>query len=101
MIFISGKFTAPRAGVYLITYSYRGSNDPGEGTYVYIYKDGVKLVETENSNYYSSGGSGWMTSTGGRAVYQRLEAGNTIHLGTSTVSGQMSRIILCVEFINI
>ena len=44
MIFISGQFTAPRAGVYLITYSYLASNDPGEGTTVYIYKDGVRLA---------------------------------------------------------
>ena len=93
---ISGKFTAPRAGVYLITFSYEG----GEWSEVYIYKDGVKLQETKHKTYYNSAGYGQVTSTGGRAVYQRLEAGSTIHLGTDRVDGEMYRIILCVQFIN-
>ena len=35
-------FTAPRAGVYMISFSYQAHNDPGPGpeqTNVYIYKN--------------------------------------------------------------
>ena len=86
--------------MYQITFSYQSDNNPGEQTYVYIYKDGVKLQETNHYTYYSSGGKGSVQSTGGRAVYQRLEAGSTIHLETDAVTGTMYRIFLCVEFIN-
>ena len=93
-------FTAPRAGVYLITFSYRGTNDPGERTYVFIYKNGNKLNETVHFTNYSSDGYGEVQSTGGRAVYQRLEAGDTLTLQTETVSGDMYRVMFCVQFIN-
>ena len=93
---ISGVFTAPRAGVYLITFSYEG----GEWSEVFMYKDGVKLQETKHKTYYYRAGKGYVSSTGGRAVYQRLKAGSTIHLGTDIVRGNMGHIILCVEFIN-
>ena len=82
--------------MYLITFSYEG----GEWSEVYIYKDGVKLQETKHKTYYNSAGYGQVTSTGGRAVYQRLGAGNTIHLGTGTVDGKIYHILMCVQFIN-
>ena len=93
-------FTAPRAGVYLITFSYRSSNDPGQGTTVYIYKNGHQMSETLHNTYFSIAGNGWVQSTGGRAVYQRLGAGDTLTLQTTTVTGNMYNIIFCVEFIN-
>ena len=93
-------FTVPRAGVYLITFSYQGSNDPGEYTYVYIYKNGASLDETRHYTYYNSGSSGQVVSTGGRAVYLRLEAGDTLTLQTYTVTGSMWHIMFCIEFIN-
>ena len=92
-------FTAPRAGVYLITFSYQGNNEPGEGTTVFIYKNGAES-ETQHDTYYSRDGSGWVDSTGGRAVYHRLEAGDTLTLQTGTVTGTMGFIMLCVQFIN-
>ena len=97
---VSGVFTVPRDGVYLITFSYQGENDPGEVTYVYIYKNGAQMVETRHNTYYSSGGSGKVWFTGGRTVYQRLEAGDTLTLQTGRVDGDMWHIMFCVEFIN-
>lgn len=96
----SGQFTAPHAGVYLITFSYRGYNDPSEWTSAYIHKDGERLGETHHITSNREGGSGVTRSTAGRAVYQRLEAGDTITLQTGTMTGDMYRIIMCVEFRN-
>ena len=91
-------FTAPRAGVYMITFSYQTSNvPPGGMTVVYLYKNGERLQATENfSGYYTSR----LWFTGGRVVYQRLKAGNKLHLQTSTVSVRMDYILLCVEFLH-
>ena len=55
-------------------------------------------METEHYTGYSSGGSGVVQSTGGRAVFQRLGAGDTLTLQTETVTGQMWEIMFCVEF---
>ena len=82
-------FTAPRAGVYLITFSYRSYNDPNEQTDVYLHLNGARLVETLHQTFYGSAGSGAVDSTGGRAVYQRLEAGDTLTLQTTTVTGKL------------
>ena len=92
-------FTAPHAGVYLITFSYKGGNYPGKGNDVYLHKNGNKLSETLHNTYHSPGGSGWVGSTGGRAVYQKLEAGDTLTLQTGIV-GDMGFIMFCVQFIN-
>ena len=91
-------FTAPRAGVYLVTFSYRSSNEPGEETAVYIHLNGERLQETQHNTFYSSVGSGQVYSTGGRAVYQRLGAGDTLTLQTGGVTGYMYRILFCIEF---
>ena len=100
IILISGVFTAPRAGVYLITFSYRGYNAHGKRTEVYMYKNGGRLDETRFLTYYT-GSSGQLDSTGGRSVYQRLEAGDTLTLQTDdTLTGDMTWIIFCVQFIN-
>ena len=96
--FIPGVFTAPRAGVYLITCSYQCGNQPGQVTIVSLYKNGAMMKGIKDYSGYNINSELW--STGGRAVYQRLEAGSTIHLGTDTVKGNMGHIILCVEFIN-
>ena len=90
-------FTAPRAGVYLVTFSYESYNDPGEYTNVYLYLNGARLDETRHATYYS-GGTGKVWSTGGRAVYQRLGAGDTLTLQTTTVTGTMYKIMFCIEF---
>ena len=90
-------FTAPHDGVYLTTFSYRGSNDPGEATWVYIYKNGSKLSETLHQTYHNTG-YGRVGFTGGRAVYQRLEAGDTLTLQTTAVTDTMYKIMFCVEF---
>ena len=92
-------FTAPRAGVYLITFSYVGQNDPEEETRAYLYTNGQRLDETFHYTYYS-GGSGRVESTGGRSVYQKLEAGDILTLQTSYVTGNMGNIMFCVQFIN-
>ena len=97
---VSGVFTAPRAGVYLVTFSYRGGIDPSEQTNVYLHHNGVRLDETLHNTYYGNGGSGYVRSTGGRAVYLRLEAGDTLTLQTGTVTGNMYHIMFCVQFIN-
>ena len=97
---ISGIFTAPCAGVYLITFSYLGSNDPGEEIYAFLHKNEEKINETRHFTYYGAEGSGIVHSTGGRAVYQRLEAGDTITLQTDSVTGVMWNIIFCIQFIN-
>ena len=51
----SGEFTAPRAGVYLITFSYQGSNDANEKTLVYLYNNGHRMDETIHENLYFVG----------------------------------------------
>ena len=96
-------FTAPRAGVYLITFSYYTRNDDGESTFANVYHNGVDIGETRHKTSYigGSGAAGYVYSTGGRAVYQRLEAGDTITLQTSTMTGDMYNIMFCVQFINI
>ena len=96
---ISGVFTAPRAGVYLITFSFYTYNDPSELTNVYLHLNGASLVETQHATFYYGGDvSGRVLSTGGRAVYLRLGAGDTLTLQTGTLTGQMGRIMFCVEF---
>ena len=93
-------FTAPRAGVYLITFSYWSNNDPAEVTSAYLHHNGQKWSETLHYTKYSSSGSGYVRSTGGRSVYQKLEAGNTLTLQTDRVSGDMGNIMFCVQFID-
>ena len=97
---VSEVFTAPRAGVYMISFSYEARNDPGEGTWVYVYKNSGQMRETGHHTYYRSGGSGRLGFTGGRTLYQSLEAGDTITLQTGGMSGEMYDIMMCVEFIN-
>ena len=97
---VSGVFTAPRAGVYLITFSYWSNIGPDEATRAYLYTNGQKLYETVHYTGYSSDGSGQVVSTGGRSVYQKLEAGDTITLQTEYVGGGMDYIMFCVQFIN-
>ena len=99
---ISGKFTVPHDGVYMITFSYQSTNDPGEGTYVFLKKDGVKVQDNAARHWtgYSSDGSGTVFSTGGRAIYQRLEAGNNIYLETTTGTDTMYYITMCVQFLH-
>jgi len=102
----TGVFTAPRAGVYLATFSYMGGNNPGQQTVVYLHHNGARLAETRHQTRYSKDASGWVNSTGGRAVYQRLEAGDTLTLQTGepgdtvTTTGPMSHFMFCVQFIN-
>ena len=91
-------FTAPRAGVYLVTFSYESINDPGEETAVFLHLNGERLEETLHYTYYNSGGSGRVISTGGRAVYQRLGAGDTLTLQTGLGTGGMGYIMFCIEF---
>ena len=94
-------FTAPRAGVFLITFSYRSYNDPGEQTDVYLHLNGASLgEETLHYTLKSHGGTSHVRSTGGRAVYQRVEAGDTLTLQTGGVEGDMYNIMFCVQFIN-
>merc|ERR1719431_1115250 len=87
----TGVFTAPRAGVYLITFNYISHNDPGEYSYVYLHLNGASLgEETLHYTLKSHGGTSHVRSTGGRAVYQRVEAGDTLSLQTTgTVTGDM------------
>ena len=91
-------FTAPRAGVYLVTFSFYSRNYSGDETRVYLHHNGARLEETLHYTWYSSAGSGFVRSTGGRAVYLRLEAGDTLTLQTYIVTGTMYRIMFCVEF---
>ena len=97
---VSGVFTAPRSGVYLITFSYWGGNYHGEATRVYLHHNEVRLREALHQTQYDSDGSGFVESTGGRAVYLRLKAGDTLTLQTDTVTGSMYHIMFCVQFIN-
>ena len=86
--------------MYGISFSYAGGNDPGENTQVFVTKNGVLLGDVSHGTWHSSGGSGYVESTGGRDVYQRLEAYDTINLQTGSVTGEMAFIIFCVEFVN-
>ena len=83
----------------MISFSYEARNDAGEQTEVYVYKNSGQMGETGHYTYYSSGGRGRVRSTGGRTLYQSLEAGDTITLQTG-VSGEIYNIMMCVEFIN-
>ena len=79
----------------------KGRIDTGERTLVYLHHNGARLGETKHETlYYTRGGYGWIQSTGGLAVYQRLEAGDTLTLQTDTVTGNMYHIMFCVQFIN-
>ena len=97
---ISGVFTAPLAGVYLITFSYMSGNDPNEFTNVHVHKNSQEVSETRTYTYYPTYSTGQMWSTVGRAVYQKLEAGDTINLHATWVQGGMQDIMFCVQFIN-
>ena len=87
-------FTAPRAGVYLITFSTQARYDVGEQTWVNLYKNGACLEKIRHDTYYGDDGYpfGQLGSTGGRTVYLRLEAGDTLTLQTEIVTGQMFNI---------
>ena len=99
-------FTAPHSGIYLITFSYQGTNDDNEETYVWVLKDGAKIHETQLAiyNYIGNGrlpsAFGRISSTSGLAVYQKLKAGNKITLHTAGVTGDMWNTNFCVEFLH-
>ena len=82
------------------TFSYVANTDAGEEAWVYIYKNGKEMAETVHFTHYSNQGYGWVGSTGGRAVYLRLGAGDTLTLQIGSKSGKMYRIMFCVQFIN-
>ena len=94
-------FQAPRDGVYLITFSYQSMKYPGKGVTVYIYKNGGEMYETKHYTYYSTDGSGYVTSTGGLSMYVRLKVHDNLKLRPSLLRGaDMDYIMFCVQFIN-
>ena len=108
---ISGKFTVPLNGVYMITFSYETNIEAGEEIGVYLNKDGLEIQYVWNKTFdhksygvrhYLKNRSNGLNggSIGGLATYQRLEAGNDITLMTEIVTGHMFDLTMCVQFLH-
>ena len=97
-----GAFTAPQAGVYLISFSYFAHNSAGDSTYANVHVNNQRFEETINAAYYTSGGSGQVASTGARSLYLDLATGDVVTIWATTIdnTGKLTRIIFCVQYVS-
>ena len=93
----SGKFLSGFTGTWRVDFSLWTGPDPAEAIYVFLYKNGVRLPETEFASYRSFTGSGYDGNTGGRSVLVHLDLGNELYIGTTTMEEPAVNIIFCVS----
>ena len=94
---ISGKFLSGFTGTWRVDFSLWTGPDPAEAIYVFLYKNGVRVPETEFASYRSFTGSGYDGNTGGRSVLVHLDLGDELYIGTTTMEEPAVNIIFCVS----
>merc|ERR1711892_1481728 len=62
----TGVFTSPFPGTYTVTYSLYAYNYHGEEVVLYLYKNEVRIEESQHFSEYYSGSSGFVNEQGGR-----------------------------------
>ena len=93
----SGKFLSGFTGTWRVDFSLWTGPDPAEAIYVFLYKNGVRVPETEFASYRSFTGSGYDGNTGGRSVLVHLDLGDELYIGTTTMEEPAVNIIFCVS----
>merc|ERR1712130_72314 len=81
----TGVWTAGEAGLFQVSWDLRNRLNAGEVNYIFLYKNNVKMEESQTSTYYrdSEGGS-WIEEQCGRSLLLDLEKNDRLHLETET-----------------
>merc|ERR1711971_185505 len=93
----TGKFVSGFSGTYRVDFSLQTIPDPVENIYIHLYKNEVRIQETEFYSSRSPTGSGHDFNTGGRSVLLHLDLGDELHLATGTITDTAYYIIFCVS----
>ena len=93
----TGKFVSGFGGTYRVDFSLQTAPGPREDMVIYLFKNNVKIPQTQFYSSRSSSGSGYDKNTGGRSVLLHLDKGDELHLGTTDMEDTANRIIFCVS----
>merc|ERR1719219_2646556 len=81
----TGKFVAGLSGTWRVDFSLRTYPEPREDIDIYLYKNGVKIIETQFYSYRHSDASGYDGNTGARSLLVKLNSGDQLSLRTTTM----------------
>merc|ERR1711915_1023852 len=93
---VTGEYTAPWPGTYIITYSLYSRKDAGDPwVEIYLHKNGGRLTETVHFSSFI-GTSGGAYDQGGRTAILHLDRGETVALECVDCSGEVAQVLFCV-----
>jgi len=97
----TGVWTAGEAGLFQVSWDLRNRLNAGEVNYIFLYKNNVKMEESQTSTYYrdSEGGS-WIEEQCGRSLLLDLEKNDRLHLETETFNDSAYIITFCINLIS-
>ena len=92
----TGVFTAGQGGVWSVSYSFKSRHFSGDEAVLYL--NGANLMESFHDTFHAGSSRGEVRSVGGRTLYVRLEAGDSLSLDTASLrNGGLYEITLCFE----
>lgn len=94
-----GVWRSGVSGLYSINYSMYNSLDPGEWNHIFLYRNGLKMVESEHESGHSRDGRGYVYDMGGRTMVLKLSQGDTLELQSLTHTGRSFDITFCVTLL--
>lgn len=94
-----GVWRSGVAGLYSINYSMYNSLDPGEWNHIFLFRNGLKMVESEHESGHSRDGRGYVYDMGGRTMVLKLSQGDTLELRSLTHTGRSFDITFCVTLL--
>merc|ERR1712004_534867 len=95
----SGVWTAEETGLYQVAWSMFNRVDSGEYNYIYLYKNGGRVDESEHLSSYV-GSEGRINDQGGRTMMLELQAGDTLELTDTLFYGVAINIHFCVSLLH-
>ena len=93
--YILGIFIVPMSGTWTVSYSLESATDAEDFNIAYLYLNGEEL---RWSPIWTNSASGFVESTGGRTVFLKAQAGDTISLRTTVLDWRVFEILTCLEY---